>query len=55
MPPEDTMTSWSQKKDYRRPDVVIRTRDWSLLEELLRDRWMEPILEEALRPTVAYR
>ncbi len=34
---------------------MIRTRDWNLLERLLRDRWMDPELEEALRPRGAYR
>ncbi len=35
--------------------MVIRTRDWNLLERLLRDRWMDPELEKALRPRAAYR
>jgi hypothetical protein len=35
--------------------VEIGTRDWSLLEGLLRDRWMDPNLEEALQMRSAYK
>jgi hypothetical protein len=55
MPPEDTMATWPQEKDFRRPDVVIGTRDWGLLERFLRDRWMYPELEETLQPGAVCR
>jgi hypothetical protein len=53
--PEGMMATRPREGDYRQPDVVIGTRDWSLLEGLLRNRWMDPNLEEALRMRSAYR
>jgi hypothetical protein len=44
MPPENAMMTWPREKDYRRPDVVVGTRDWSLLVKFLRDEWMEETL-----------
>ena len=50
-PPEDTMTSRPREKDFRRPDVVIGTRDWDTVERFLRD----PKSGETVRPRAVRR
>ncbi len=52
---EDTMMTWPREKEFRRPDVMIGTRDRGLLERFLHDRWMDPELEETLRPGAVCR
>jgi hypothetical protein len=37
VPPEDMMMRQPREKDFRRPDVVIGTRDWDTVERCLRD------------------
>jgi hypothetical protein len=47
--PEDMMMRRPREKDFRRPDVVIGTRDWGMVERFLRD----PESGETMRPRAA--
>ncbi len=55
MPSEDSMAMWPRERDFKRPDVVIGTRDCSLLERFLLDWWMDPDLPETIRLRPVYR
>ena len=55
MPSDGTMATRPREKDYRWPDVAMGTRDLSLLEGFLCDRWMDPDPAEVLQPRPVYR